>query len=92
MDAEKYNRTVNLLCPTCGGDQFAYEGEGEAVTSMKCASCGREFSRDELIELNSENISANVEEMGKEITEDVAKELRDALRNAFRGSKNVKFR
>ncbi len=92
MQAEKYNRSINMLCPTCGGGQFAFEGEGEAVQSMKCASCGRELSKDELIELNGENISEHVKEMGKEITQDLAKELRDRLRNAFRGSKNITFK
>lgn len=92
MDAGKYNRSVGLICPTCGGDQFAYDGDADTVESMKCASCDREFSREELMEANSENIAANVEEMGREITKDAAKEMREALRKAFRGSRTVKFR
>jgi ribosomal protein S27E len=92
MQAEKYSRSVNMLCPTCGGDQFAFEGEGEAVQSVKCASCGRELSKDELIELNNENISEHVKEMGKEITQDIAKELRGALKNVLRGGKNITFK
>ena len=92
MDAEKYNRAVSLLCPTCGGDQFEYEGDGETIATAKCANCEREFARDELIELNSENISTHVTEMGQEIKKDLAREMRDTLKKAFRGSKHVKFR
>lgn len=92
MDADKYNRSVSLLCPTCGGDQFEFEGSDETVQAAKCASCGREFTKDELIEENSENISVNVEEMGKEITKYFAKEMRATLKKAFRGSKTIKFK
>lgn len=92
MDAEKYNRSVTLLCPTCGGDQFEFEGSDETVETAKCASCGREFTRDELIDENGENISEHVKEMGQEITKDFAKEMRDTLNRAFRGSKTIKFK
>lgn len=92
MDSEKYNRSVNLLCPTCGGDQFASDGNPETPTSIKCASCEREFTKDELIELNSDNISEHVREMKGEITKDFANEMRGTLKRAFRGSKYIKIR
>ena len=28
---EKYNRSVKMRCPTCGGDQFEFEGEARAL-------------------------------------------------------------
>jgi len=92
MDAGKHDRSVTLLCQTCGGDQFAFEGSGETIQSAKCGSCGREYTKDELIELNSENISEHVKEMGNEITKDFAKEMRETMRKAFRGRKTIKFR
>jgi len=92
MEAEKYNRSVTLICPTCGGDQFEFEDGEERIQSAKCVSCGRAFTKDELAKENSENISAHVEEMGQEITRDFAKEMRDTLKRAFRGSKTITFK
>jgi transcription initiation factor IIE alpha subunit len=93
MDAEKYNRNVTLVCPTCGGTQFKYDkGVDETIEIAKCASCGRELTKDELIHENSENISEHVKEMGDEIIKDAAKEMKEALENAFKGSKNIRIK
>ena len=92
MDANKYNRSVTLLCPTCGGDQFKYDDESNPVETLECASCNRQFTRDELIEENGENIFEHKEEMKKEITADLAKELRGTFKRAFHGSKYIKFK
>jgi hypothetical protein len=93
MYAEKYNRNVTLLCPTCGGTQFEYEnGVGETIELAKCASCGREITKDELISENSENISEHAKEMGKEIVQDMAKELKESLKAAFGGSKFIQVK
>jgi transcription initiation factor IIE alpha subunit len=93
MDAEKYNRNVPLLCPTCGCTQFGYDkGVDETIEIAKCASCGRELTKDELIHENSENISEHVKEMGDEIIKDAAKEMKEALKNAFKGSKNIRVK
>lgn len=92
MDAERYNRSVSLLCPTCGCDQFEFDGAAETVQSAKCVNCGRVLTKEQLIEENGETIEAHVKEMGQEITKDFAKEMRDTLRKAFRGSKTIKFK
>jgi uncharacterized Zn finger protein (UPF0148 family) len=92
MDAEKYNRSVTLNCPSCGCDQFEYDDAGGLVEHMKCARCQREYTRDELIGANSENVSEHVKEMKEEIVKDVAKEFRTTLKKAFGGSKFIKFR
>jgi hypothetical protein len=81
MDAEKYNRSVTLVCPTCGGTQFKYDKVvDETIEIAKCASCDRELTKDELIRENSENISEHVKEMGDEIMKDAA----EALKNIFK--------
>jgi uncharacterized Zn finger protein (UPF0148 family) len=92
MDAEKYRRSVSLICPTCGCDQFEYDGNAETGERMKCAKCLREFTREQLIEMNRENVSEHVEEMKQEIMKDVAKEFRETLRKSFVGSKSIKLR
>lgn len=93
MDVEKYNRSVTLLCPTCGCTQFSssqpMNGEAELLT---CASCKREISRDELILENSENIDEHVKEIGKEVTEELGRELQKQLAASFKGNKFIKVK
>lgn len=91
MDDGKYDRQVKLLCPTCGSDQFSFDDEDEDGP-VKCANCGREMSRDDLIRENTENIEAHVAEIGEEVTADIAKELNKSLRDAFKGSKHIRFK
>lgn len=93
MNPEKYNRSVSLLCPTCGCSEFSYEeGSDETIEIMTCASCEREFNKDELIQENSENIEEHLSEMKEEVVKDVADELRKSLKKAFSGSKNIRFK
>jgi Zn ribbon nucleic-acid-binding protein len=82
MDAEKYNRNVTLVCPTCGGTQFEYEkGVDETIEVVKCVSCEQELTKDELIRENRENISEHVKEVGKEIVKDAAEALKKAFKS-----------
>jgi transcription elongation factor Elf1 len=81
MDDAKYNRSVTLLCPTCGSDQFSYEsGVDESIEMAKCASCGREMTKDDLISENSENISAHVDEMKKEVVDDIRAQFKNIFK------------
>ncbi|MBS3949173.1 MAG: hypothetical protein KGZ53_00680 [Peptococcaceae bacterium] len=90
MDADKYSRTIQMHCPTCGSTQFsAAEDEFELVT---CSSCGRALTRDELVRENSENIAENVKEMKAQIVKDISKQLQDSLKKAFKGSKNIRIK
>ncbi len=93
MDTEKYNRSVALLCPTCGGTQFSPVSPDDIESELqRCASCGREITRDELIRENSENIDEHAKEIEKEVTKDIALELKKQLASAFRGSKFIKLK
>ena len=93
MDPEKYNRSVTLICPTCGGTQFSSSEPSNSESELlTCASCGRELTRDELIRENSENIDEHVKEIGKEVTEDFGRELKKQLAAAFKGSKSIKIK
>jgi len=93
MNPEKYNRSVSLICPTCGCSDFSYEeGTDETTQIMTCASCEREFNKDELIQENSENIEEHLSEMKEDVVKDVADELRKSLKKAFSGSKNIRFK
>ncbi len=93
MDSEKYNRSIALFCPTCGGTIFEFEhGVDETIEIATCAKCGRELPKDELIRENEENISEHVEEIGKEVVKDIAEDLKKLLKNAFRDSKHIKIK
>lgn len=89
MDAEKYTRSVAMICPTCGNREFEFGEEGDPI---RCMSCDREFTREELIEENGEVIDAELHEMKDQILGDVTKELRNALGKAFKGSKHIRFK
>jgi uncharacterized Zn finger protein len=51
MDAERYSRHVNMLCPTCGCSDFEEYIDAE-LAMVKCASCGRTMTKDELVREN----------------------------------------
>lgn len=91
MDAEKYNRSIKLHCSTCGSTDFDHDRERDDGP-IRCTSCDRVFTRDELIRENGATIDANVAEVKKEVVADVQKQLNETLRKAFSGSKHIKFR
>jgi len=87
VDTEKYNRSITLFCPTCGGTQFLpVIPENIESELQRCACCSREITCDELIRENSENIDEHVKEIGKEVTNELALELKKQLASAFKGS------
>jgi uncharacterized Zn finger protein (UPF0148 family) len=93
MDVSKHNREVVLLCPACGCTEFACEqGDSESVEILTCASCGRQMTKEALIEENGENITAHVDEIGKAAVKDAAEEVRNMLRRAFSGNRNITFK
>lgn len=89
MDADKYARSIAMICPTCGHKDFEHDNEGG---QLRCVSCDRTFTRDELIRENGEVIEAEVAEVKAEVLKDVKSELQGMLRNAFKGSKHIKFK
>lgn len=93
MNNEKYDRNISLLCPTCGCSSFSYdEGVNETIQIMTCASCEREFTKDELMLENSENIDEHLSEIKSEMVNDVADDIRKSLKKAFSSSKNIRFK
>lgn len=87
---DKYNRSIRMLCPTCGATDFEFETEESEL--VKCASCERELTKDELIQENDENIQQNVKEATDEAVKDIEKELTKSLKKAFKGNKNIKIK
>lgn len=74
MEDSKYKREVKLHCPTCGSKDFEFEENiDDGVKGIKCISCNRIFSKNELIEENSKNIEKNIEDIGDDIIKDLGK-------------------
>lgn len=93
MKDGKYDREVQLMCPTCGENNFhVLEGVDESTELVKCAHCERTITKDDLINENSENIQENINEMGEEAVKDLEKELKKTFKKAFKGNKNVRFK
>lgn len=93
MKDEDYNRNVSLLCPTCGCSEFSHEkGVDETIELSKCASCGREITKDELIHENSESINEHINEIGEPFAKDAAKLFKESLEKAFKGNKNIRIK
>lgn len=79
-------REVRLICRGCGCDQFEHDdADGELHEApyesvLKCAHCGLETTKGELIEDNDETIQAAVDDITEEATDAILKELRKAFR------------
>lgn len=90
LNPDKYNRQIPLVCPTCGGDQFETQDDIEGSASVvKCISCERKFTKNELVRENGENIDAHISEINAQVVEDIKKDLRKSFKEAFRGNKNI---
>lgn len=87
MDSRKYDRSIVLNCPTCGNTDFE-TSEYDNNPLVKCVSCNREMTKDDLINENGENIDFNVEEVADEVLGD----LSQMFKSAFKGSKNIKIK
>lgn len=89
INADKYKRSVTLHCPTCGKSQFAYDPEDTDDTSLiRCTCCEKTLTRAQLIDANSDNVSAHVEKMGKDLVSDLQKDLT----KTFAGNRFIKIK
>lgn len=93
MNLDKLNRSITLLCPTCGNSEMeSLEGPQDVSNLFKCNNCGLEITKDELINSNQENINLHAEEIKVEATKEMQNELNKMLKNAFKGSKFIKVK
>ncbi|MGU5637691.1 ECs_2282 family putative zinc-binding protein [Aeromonas veronii] len=91
MDASKYNKSISLLCATCGCADFSYDTDLDAGP-ITCTSCGRVFTKDELIQENSESIEQHTNEIKNQIGKDLSDHLRKSMKKAFSGNKNIRIK
>ena len=83
MDSEKYDRSITLLCPTCGNSQLETQDDDQEKEMIRCPSCDRTMTKEELIRENGETIDANVDEIKEAVLDDV----KNMLEKAFKGFK-----
>lgn len=81
------SRSVKMLCPLCGNDQFeSLEGELQDFVSapdeirFRCSDCQAIYTKGELKEENSEIIENAVEEMKTEAINEFERELKKAMK------------
>ena len=65
---DNYDRSISLQCPTCGGESFEFE---EHKPDVRCATCERVMTRDELKEANGARIEEEADAMKAEVMKDV---------------------
>lgn len=85
---EDLNKKVTLYCDRCGNDQFYFDDINNSDVELmsddailKCSDCGKIFTKEELIKLNTEVITANVEDMKEEMTQEIKKEITKLFRD-----------
>lgn len=86
-----YSRNVEMICPVCGSKTFEYDTEIEDG-DVKCISCERVFTRQELFDANQENMNINLEEIQQEVVKDTADEINKMLKKTFGNNKNFKIK
>jgi formylmethanofuran dehydrogenase subunit E len=48
---DDYSKKVEMICPVCGGKMFEHDSE-VPDGPVKCISCNRSYSRDQLVKAN----------------------------------------
>ena len=77
-----YNRSIKLLCITCGSDNsFSIDDVTGVVT---CKKCNRIYhgGKEELIELNQNIITKEMKDLQCEFKNDLVKELKNTLKKS----------
>lgn len=67
---------IELVCETCGESAFIIHQND----NYECKICHRNYSKEELLDLNNENIQAHVNEVKKEVVDQVAQQLKKAFK------------
>ncbi|WP_146348450.1 ECs_2282 family putative zinc-binding protein [Phaeobacter marinintestinus] len=72
-----YDRSIELLCPTCASTFLSCQDELENEDSMyRCSSCDGEFSYETIKASNEDRIAAKVEEIKSEVFADIKKDFK----------------
>lgn len=77
---DKYIKSINLQCSTCGGEGFFETDEHTGI--ITCTKCNRIYNGgyDELVELNQKRINDELELTQEEIQKDFYKEIQNMFK------------
>jgi uncharacterized Zn finger protein len=85
MNLDKLNRSVLMLCPTCGNSEMeSLNGPSYVSELLRCNSCELVITKDDFVKSNQENIDANLEEMKKLAAKEIKSELEKMFKKAFK--------
>ena len=71
-----YSRSLQMLCPTCGCNQFEQQGCNDQLV---CADCGLTITRGDLQASNGERINAALKAQKREVFRDMQKDWKKML-------------
>lgn len=87
MKLDNIKKTISLICPICGNDQFASLDvpmeelkDGLETNRVQCSDCHRIFTKEELLNENQGRIDNEVEQITDNITKQLDKEIKKILR------------
>lgn len=76
-------KSISLLCPICGSDQFESLNQEGAVfpnvsdsVSFRCSDCGAIYTKETIIEENSELISIAIDDFKRDALHEIKNELK----------------
>lgn len=72
---ENYSKRIKLVCATCGSGDFFNKNEETGV--ITCEKCNRIYygGYDEIVELNQQNIGAEIDQIKQEVRQDLVKDI-----------------
>jgi len=74
-----HSENITMRCPTCGSDQFLFD-KVNANIPVKCANCGREITKEELIQYNGKQIHDGLENIKNDLIKDIKKEFSEIFK------------
>ena len=86
-----YTREVSLICPLCGNDIFSSLDEeienileAPELARFQCADCKSIYTKDELMEANTEKFEIARDEIANDLMKDLTKDLSKAFRKVHK--------
>lgn len=81
------DRSVSMLCPVCGNDQFEslnpeWDDFSDAPDDIefRCSDCGKIITKEDLLSENSEIIEFAIDELNNDAVKEIENELKKALK------------
>lgn len=81
------NKSVSLLCPICGNDQFeslnpkySHFIDVPEDIRFRCSDCETVFTKGELLQENSELISIAIDEVKEEAVHELKKDIKAVMK------------